>query len=108
MSTLSPQNSVAWDTNPMPGWIEGIDALQWHYYEDEQAFRKSGLCPRCRDQITIVIPFGVGPSFAPRGVLPSTVSASCNCGQEHARRPDSKVGCGQGGYVSSPNWDKTK
>ena len=74
-----------------------------------------GLCPRCNDLMDVTIPVEPQLVELPSGgskseftrskpaIIPKDpyqITAWCNCGMEHDKRPEGKTGCGAFGNLT--------
>jgi hypothetical protein len=97
---------VPWDEHCDQSWMKRVVA-EFAREEDEDVVRFKGVCPRCKDDITVEIPrpphYDVMTIEAPEEggkATGDTARRPCNCGGKHTGRPTGTTdGCGVYGYA---------
>lgn len=95
--------AIDYNTAADPKWKVGVDSWDWEPMVVDggrvEAWSKSGKCPTCGDDITIVTGLVAGLADSADTVVEPTVNEACNCEVKHA---EGHRGCGQSADIKAP------
>lgn len=100
---------LPYDPNLHEGWQSEVDGWPWQQL-DKRSWRKRGLCPRCKHNMTVDYTVSIIADFLPAlrgGPKRRRKLARCDCNVAHPGQPIEEpkkqgLGCGQQANITAP------